>query len=403
MSLSLPLSPSSVIRSAAPQSMGQSQEDHDPAAAAPAPWAGLTAQEVLELQSVREYPCVSVLMSTTPARKMAPAVTQRLRRLTAQAAQRLVTEASAGEHADVVARLEDLLIEAVHGPTSAAIALYASPGTARVLRLPLTVVDRVVIDPTFATRDLVRCLHRAPRHVVLVLAAGQARLFEEVAGTLAPARSSRFPFYADPRPQTGRRATSSRASTHEASIRAFQRDVDRALGAYLALHPAPLVLVGAERVLASFRAESKNLGRLAGTITGSHASAPLPELQARIRPVIDDYLHSRQREAIELLERRAGAGRVVTGVPSAWLAARHERPEMLAVEDSLFYPARLDPDGDLLTPATDVEHPDVIDDAVDELIELVLARGGWVALTDDGALAAHDRVALTLKDGPSRS
>lgn len=70
---------------------------------------------------------------------------------------------------------------------------------------------------------------------------------------------------------------------------------------------------------------------------------------------------------------------------------------MLAVEEGYFYPARVDGSGKLLSPADDVEHLDVIDDAVDELIETVLRRGGWVALVEDGALADHDRVALTLR------
>src|SRR3712207_7395674 len=50
---------------------------------------------------------------------------------------------------------------------------------------------------------------------------------------------------------------------------------------------------------------------------------------------------SRQQEALDLLERRAGAQRVVSGISSAWLAARRERPEMLAVESDLFHPARV--------------------------------------------------------------
>ncbi len=69
---------------------------------------------------------------------------------------------------------------------------------------------------------------------------------------------------------------------------------------------------------------------------------------------------------------------------------------MLAVEEGFTYPARLSPDGDFLTPADDVSHPDVVDDVVDELIETVLLRGGWVAFVPDGALAEHGRVALAL-------
>jgi hypothetical protein len=34
---------------------------------------------------------------------------------------------------------------------------------------------------------------------------------------------------------------------------------------------------------------------------------------------------------------------------------------------------------------------------VDEVIEVVLQRGGWVALVDPGRLDAHDRIALTVR------
>jgi hypothetical protein len=91
------------------------------------------------------------------------------------------------------------------------------------------------------------------------------------------------------------------------------------------------------------------------------------------------------------------AGRVAAGMPAAWLAARTQRPEVLAVDESLYYPARLSDDGDILIPADDVDHPDVIDDAVDELIELVLIRGGWIAFTQPGALDRHHGVALATR------
>lgn len=70
---------------------------------------------------------------------------------------------------------------------------------------------------------------------------------------------------------------------------------------------------------------------------------------------------------------------------------------MLVVEESLVVPARLSPDGDFLETVDDVEALDVVDDILDELIELVLRRGGWIALAEHGRLAAHDAVALTLR------
>ncbi|MCY7366219.1 MAG: hypothetical protein LH469_13035, partial [Frankiaceae bacterium] len=270
---------------------------------------------------------------------------------------------------------------------------YSSAHTAVALRLPVTVRERVVVDPSFATRDLVRSLHRTPRHAVLVLSSREARLFEGAGDQLRPARTSAFPL----RDARQRKGDGARADRDEKDTAAFFRTVDRALATYLRLHPAPLVLAGSKRVLAAFTGQSTNLGRLAGSIPVNLSTEPLSVLAERIRPALESYLLSRQQEALDLLDRRIGARRAAAGMAAAWLAARTERPEMLAVEQGLFYPARVSDDGDLLLPATDVEHPEVIDDAVDELIELVLERGGWVALVDDGALAAHGGVALTLR------
>ncbi len=360
-----------------------------PAGPLPAP----TPQQVVLLQAVRSHPAVSVLMNTVPGQQMLPGDAGRLRGLVTEAGRRLQEEGLGEVGEQVVAQLERLASQAGSEPTGAALALFSSTGTALSLPLPVTVRERVVVDPTFATRDLVRALHRTPRHTVLVLNSGEARLFEGMAGTLRPARSGSFPLHND----RTRRPEAPRHRSSQAEATAFFREVDAALGTHLRLHPAPLLLVGPQRALTGFRAVSRNLGRLAGALEGNLAREPLSVLAQRCRPVIEQYLLSRQQEALDLLDRRMGSGQVATGMHSAWLAARRERPEMLAVEEGLFFPARLSADGDFLLPAADVDAPEVIDDAVDELIELVLDRGGWIALVDDGALARHDRVALTLR------
>lgn len=362
-----------------------------------------TPSQVTALQAVRDYPCISLLLTTTPSAAMLDADIVRLRHLVREARRRLSQEGI--DAAAALARLDDTFDEVVTGPTTSALAVFASAGTASAVRLPVQVSDRVVIDPTFATRDLVRALHRTPRHVVLLLSSTQARLLDAVGDQLRPVVGGPFPLRSDGTRNdgTGRgdgrrgRTADKQEAKRDADLAAFLRTVDRALGTYLRLHPAPLVLVGPAPVLSAFRSLSRNTARLAGAVSGNLAGAPFPELAERIRPVLDAYLHSRQAEALELIEKRYRAHRVVSGMPSAWLAARRERPEMLAVEDCLVYPARLSADGDLLTPAEDVEHPEVIDDAVDEIIELVLDRGGWVALMEAGSLAAHEGIALTVR------
>jgi hypothetical protein len=232
---------------------------------------------------------------------------------------------------------------------------------------------------------------------VLALNSAHARLFDAAGNTLLPALSTAFPLHADRSNGANGRGKADRPARTSSDELEFYRRVDAALGTYTRLHPAPLVLVGDDRATAAFRRVSTNCARLAGTVRGNLTHAATEELTARIRTVLDAYLHRRQDEALALIEQRANAGRVASGMPAAWLAARTTRPEMLAVDESLYYPARLSDDGDTLTPAEDVEHPDVIDDAVDELIELVLIRGGWIAFTTPGTLDTHHGVALTTR------
>lgn len=350
-----------------------------------------TAAQVLLLQAIHGYPAVSLLMNTAPAAVMTALDAGTLRRLVRQATQRLGSEALP-ETPEVLRALDRLATQAAVGPTSRALAVYASPGAALVVHLPVEVQERVVIDPTFATRDLVRSLHRTPRHVVLVLSSREARLLDVVGDTLQPAPGKTFPL-SNPQQQT---KDPSRQGRSDADHTTFLKRVEQALTVHLQLHPAPVVIVGPERVLARFMALAK-VPRIAGTIPVNIGNQPLNALAQRIRPVLESYLRGRQDEALRLLDRCTGERRAVSGMQSCWLAARYEPVEMLAVEEGLFYPARLSGDGDLLMPADDIEHPEVLDDAVDELIERVLQRGGWVALVEDGTLAAHDRVGLTMR------
>jgi len=48
-------------------------------------------------------------------------------------------------------------------------------------------------------------------------------------------------------------------------------------------------------------------------------------------------------------------------------------------------------------PAIDSTPPEVMDDAVDERIEAVLHKGGRIVFYQDGALHAHQKIAMILR------
>ena len=344
----------------------------------------LTPQTVLALQDFRSSASVSLLLNTRPGPGLDPADRVRLAALVDQAQARVAAE-RVGDVEPVLTALGTLPTD-LDGPMQRAVALYVSGAVTARVDLPVDVVERTVVDPTFATRDLVRALHRTPRHVVLTLAADEAHLFDGSGDIRTPVHSG-FPL-TDPHHRPG-----------EPPRLRFLHDVDRALGVHRRLHPSPLVLVGTKPVLHSFRSVSRNTARLAGTVVGDPGDLPDETVRDGVRDALEQYLLSRRAEALELLAARFDRGRAVHGVQQAWTAARWERPEMLAVEQGFFYPARIGDDGEPLYPADDPQAPDVVDDVVDELIELVIARGGWIALLEDGTLPDGTGVALTLRAG----
>jgi len=158
-------------------------------------------------------------------------------------------------------------------------------------------------------------------------------------------------------------------------------------------YATPTVIAGVERstreVLKVERVE------VVGHVPGNHDHTSWSELHRLTWPLIDTWLQRDRREAHHRLERARSARRFAGGIGEVWDLAQEGRVELLVVEESFDYPARID-DGRLRA-ATDREAPDVVDDAVDELIEAVMRNGGRAVIVPEGDLVDHDRLAAVLR------
>jgi hypothetical protein len=120
----------------------------------------LTLSLCERLQRARSYPSVSLFMTTSPGKLLAPADVVRLDRLVLTGARRLAAEAAALDFDRVVRRLRRATLDARHQGAHRALAVFASANDAFLVHLPIPVTDRVVIDRRFATCDLLRALAR---------------------------------------------------------------------------------------------------------------------------------------------------------------------------------------------------------------------------------------------------
>jgi hypothetical protein len=256
------------------------------------------------------------------------------------------------------------------------------------------------VDPTFATRDLVFTLNRTPRYNVLALSEKDTRLFEGFGASVEEIRGGGFPMTHEGAGGASRlpggQGVNTSAQRDEAH-RDFFRAVDEKFGAFQAEEKLPLVVAGVVRYLAFFREVSRHADDIAGTLDGNYDMATEHEMAQLVWPVMQDYLARRRAEALERLDAAVGAQRSSSTIGEVWRMAKEGRGDTLLVEQNFHYPARVDETGLILSPAADASAPGVIDDAVDEVVEEVMLKGGSVIVLDDGALEQRQRIALILR------
>jgi len=263
-------------------------------------------------------------------------------------------------------------------PTQRSLALFASPSMSDAYHLDVDVRERTIVDDTFATRDLVDEARRSVAYLAATVSDRHVRVLEGSGDRLAASTARGFPLERWP---------------DESSPSWERRTVDglRRLG----VDGVPLVLFGTgRRVGALLRASGVDPVAM---VRGNHDQTSWATLGQLARPLMDEWAGSRNAAALHQLEEARGHRRLATGLDEVWSLAHESRVELLVVERGFEAPVRADGHHLVPVPPEEVEDPDVVDDAVDDLIEVVLLRRGKVAIVPGGTVEEHGRVAAVLR------
>ncbi|MBD2250529.1 hypothetical protein [Nostoc parmelioides] len=362
----------------------------------------ITHQDLKQLQSLTKVPALSILLPThrtSPDNKQDPIL---VKNLVSEATRRLDKEFTSRQLEPLLKQLETLVSEIDYPHTLDGLALYVSHDFAKLYYLPFPVPARVVIDQTFATRDLVYGRHREHRYWVLLLSQASTRLFAGTGETLEEVNDENFPMQ-----MTGPGATTplpyeTDSSYRDDRYRRFFQQVNSALTLY-ENDSLPLIVGGVERQISFFQEVSQNTQAMstrgyayAGTLRGNFDRATIHELTPQVWSIMQSVQEAQQAEALQALDDAMGTQSVVSTIGEVWRLAQEGRGKLLLVEKNYHVPAILTEDGRFEL----VDQPggtDVMDDAVDEIIEVVLAKGGKVAIVDDEVLSIHQRIALIFR------
>lgn len=359
----------------------------------------MNQQDIRLLQQITGHPCVTI---TLPTHRTVPENRQdplRLKNLVKETTDRLLNEFDKREMEALLKRLENLTNTFDFQKSLDGLALFVNQDFGRAFRLPFTIKERVVVDETFFTRDLVHAINHSTRYWVLALSEKPTRLYEGFNHELTEIEEGGFPMIHEgpggeaPLPGGfGVRKSAHRDERH----RQFFRKVDESLKPFLANDPLPLFVVGVDRYHAFFNEVSAHTNAVAGRGTGSHDKTSPHELGELVQPLVDQHRDGKRLEALEQLERAVSERKYVSTIGEVWRLANEGRGDLLLIEEDFHYPGRLDENG-VLVRADDPSAPGVMGDAVDEIIETVLNKQGRVVFVENGRLEEHRRIAMILR------
>ncbi|MCX7832750.1 MAG: hypothetical protein N2490_00885 [Ignavibacteria bacterium] len=352
------------------------------------------------LQSINSYPCVSILMPTHrhfPENKQDPL---RLKNLINLATKRLNEEFKKEEVKQILDKINEINQSIDYNSFLDGLAIFVNKDKAIKFYLPFPVKERVIIDPTFATRDLVFGINRSEPYWVLVISDKIAKLFLGIRDNIIEYTENEFPFtntyYETKSSLTTETHRNDRQSDNIERIRKYLRELDSKLK-NINVDNYSVVITGTERTLSLYNDISSQKELILTGINGNYETVSAHELSKIVWPEVKRVRAEKRDKIIKEIEEAYGKRKLASGVDEVWKLANEGRGRLLVVELNYQYSARVSDDGLHLIPVEVAPGKEIIDDAVDDIIERVVNTGGSVVFVDNGKLDKYGHIALILR------
>ena len=361
----------------------------------------MTAREIDELQKVRDGACLTILM---PLYTRSPDDQQqtpiRLKNLSNRAHDCLKAhDLSDEQRKAITAHLGEAMAQVDAAHHARGLAIFANGTMHRIGYLPFEVAEHVILEPTFATRELVLASKRSPRYRVLSVTEKSVHLYEGTRETLSEIKDDRFPKGSTQEgveTQLDNSFGVELSHLQDAEARNFFQRVDDALAIVQDTDPLPLALVGVERTMAYFEKVTRYKDAIVARLHGNFEKVPQHEMEAKIWPLVEAAMTQSNDRVLQRLEDAVGAGRAAFGIYEVWNAAQNGRVDLILAEENFQQRARKTAPGEdgisHLQNLDETGEGEELDDAVDDIIEIALQNGGDVTFFSDGRLSQNQRL-----------
>ena len=359
----------------------------------------MNRNDLTNLMNYKEYPSISIIL---PTHRTAPENRQdsiRLKNLIKDAERRLLEEFNPKEVRQIIDKVNSVTDDIDYNYLLDGLAIFVNKSFGGKYKLPFPVKEQLVIDETFATRNLIYTLNRSPKYWVLVLSEKPTRLYEGFRDQLLEVNNENFPVFFQEttwdEPLRVGEITNTSSFRNEKN-KQFFRKIDRTLKT-LNFEQLPIVVTGVERYLSFYDEVTEQKNLIIAKLDGSYDNTPPHQIARMIWPLVLEVIEKNKVELLNELEKAVSANKYSSGIQQCWRRASEGRIQTLLVEKDFHYPATMSDDKLTLYPAEAADLPGVTDDAVDELIETVIQKSGRVAFVDYESLKIHQRITAILR------
>lgn len=353
-------------------------------------------QTLKKVKDITGKHCVTILFNThrtIPDNEKDPIV---LKNLVKEAQTRLQQEQDQNGVKKVFHNLETLADSINHRHNLESLVLFANEDVAEYVRLPIAVEERVVVDDTFATRDVIRALYMEKGYYVMVLSRDKARLIEAFNDKVIEEAAEGFPvdniaLY----PVQKAEAAIAARQTH--LQQEFFNVVDKRLVEVINRNPLKVFLCTEESNYHQYLKVADKKEFIIGFLNGNRMGEKNYHIIDAVWPEVKKIREEEIKQRLNELNAAAGAGKVLSDLNDIWRAVNEGRGKTLFVKQGFFQPARLNDGVVEVVKESERDVSGVVDDIIDEMIEFNLKSGGDSVFVTGDELDKYQGLALTTR------
>jgi hypothetical protein len=348
-----------------------------------------------KIKNITSEACVTIILNTHRTKPDNIQDPINLKNLVKNAENRLLADYEKRFAQPIIDRLNDLADSIDHQYNLESLILFVNENIAEYTRLPIGVVDRVVLDNTFATRDLVRAMNQEANYYVLILNRQEVRLLEAQNDKFVQEVKGEFPMDNDV--YSTDRHKLSMAKGQDNMIEEFFNRVDKAMLAATAERPLPVLLAAETRNFDHYVKIADKKDLILGHINKDGSEVKAHQIVADAWEEVKSITKSKQAERISELKKAVSEGNFVSDFNDIWSAISEGRGKTLFVKKGFFQPALISGNEILLVDKIERDQKGVCDDVIDEMIEKNLSFGGDTVFVEGDELSDFQGLGLVTR------